>query len=213
MQQILLCGFEPFAGEALNPSMALLEALSASRIKGVELHTLLLPVVRGEADEQLLAAIDALSPDHLLMFGEAGGRAKITPERVAINVDDYRIADNAGHQPRGEPVVAAGPVGYFSTLPINAMVAAMHAAGIPAAVSNSAGTYLCNRIFYRAMDHIARHAQHTRAGFVHVPYLHEQVEDKAAQTPSMSLPVLISAAQQMIKVVVSRKRVVAASHD
>jgi len=205
MQRILVSGLEPFAGEALNPSMALVEALSTVDINGVELHTMLLPVVRKVADEQLLAAIDELSPTHVLMFGEAGGRAQITPERVAINMDDYRIADNAGHQPCGESVVAGGPVGYFATLPIDAMVAVLLGAGLPASVSNSAGTYLCNRVFYRAMHHIACHHEHTRAGFVHLPYLHEQVQNKSPDTPSMSLRVLISAAEQMIKVIAARE--------
>ena len=204
MQRILVSGFEPFDGEALNPSLALVEALAGQQIKGLELHTLLLPVVRESADGQLLAAIDALSPSHVLMFGEAGGRAQITPERVAVNLDDYRIADNAGHQPRCEPVVAGGPVGYFSTLPIDEMVTAMNAAGAPASVSNSAGTYLCNRIFYRVMNHIERQQSHIGAGFIHLPYLHEQTGNKPVGTPSISLPVLISAAQEMLKVLAAR---------
>ena len=200
--RILLSGFEPFAGEALNSSMALVEALVTRDINGIELHTLVLPVVRECADEQLLAAIDALTPSHVLMFGEAGGGAQITPERVAINIDDYQIADNAGHQPRGEPVIVDGPVGYFSTLPIDAMVDTMIRAGLPAQVSNCAGTYLCNRIFYRAMHHIARYQPQIRAGFVHLPWLHEQTHDKPADTPGISVQVLISAAERMIEAII-----------
>ena len=199
-QRILVSGFEPFAGEAVNPSKALVETLRDISINGVDLHTLVLPVVRGAADDALLAAIEALSPSHVLMFGEAGGRAQITPERVAINMDDYRIADNAGHQPRGEPVVRDGPVGYFSTLPIDAMVAAMNRVGLDAAVSNTAGTFLCNRVFYRTMHHLSFPARETRAGFVHLPYLHEQVPSGLCASPSMSLQLLVDAALQMIQV-------------
>ncbi|MFT5172566.1 MAG: pyroglutamyl-peptidase [Gammaproteobacteria bacterium] len=199
-QRILVSGFEPFAGEAVNPSTALVEALRDINLSGVDLHTLILPVVRGVADDSLLAAIEALSPSHVLMFGEAGGRAQITPERVAVNVDDYRIEDNAGHQPRGEPVVRGGPVGYFSTLPIDAMVAAMNSVGADAAVSNSAGTFLCNRVFYRTMHHLSCDARGTRAGFVHLPSLHEQVPSGQNARPSMSLRVLVDAARQMIQV-------------
>ena len=201
--RILVSGFEPFGGESSNSSMVALESLCALDIKAVELHGVLLPVVRESADEQLLAAIDALTPVHVLMFGEAGGRAQITPERVAINVDDYRLADNAGHQPRGEPVVVDGPVGYFSTLPNNAMVSGLLRAGLPAHVSDSAGTYLCNRIFYRAMHHIERYQPHIRAGFIHLPYLHEQVLDKPVDTPSLSSRVLVEAAERMIEVVIA----------
>ena len=202
--RILVSGFEPFGGEHVNPSMALINALADREIADVELHTILLPVVRELADRALLAAIDERSPTAVLMFGEAGGRAQITPERVAINVDDYRIADNSGHQPRGEPVVGDGPVGYFSTLPIASMVRAMNDNGIPAQISDSAGTYLCNRIFYRSMHHLAQGQHNIRAGFIHLPYLHEQVIAQPPGTPSMSLQVIIAAAEQMIKVLIAR---------
>ncbi|MFT5446816.1 MAG: pyroglutamyl-peptidase [Gammaproteobacteria bacterium] len=201
--KLLISGFEPFAGESLNPSMALLEVLARTRatiddVCGVELHTVLLPVVRVVADELMVATIDELAPSHVLMFGEAAGRANITPERVAINVDDYRIADNAGAQPRGEAIVDDAPVGYFSTLPIHSMVAALHEQGLAASVSNSAGTYLCNRVFYRTMHHLATAERATRAGFVHLPYLQEQVHDKPQVTPCMSLTELTKAATLLI---------------
>lgn len=201
--KLLVSGFEPFAGESLNPSMVLVEALAEMRDKlgdvcGVELHTVLLPVVRGVADELMIATIDELSPSHVLMFGEAGGRESITPERVAINIDDYRIADNAGAQPRDEAIVDDGPVGYFSTLPFHSMVAALNEHGLPASVSDSAGTYLCNRVFYRTMHHLAVGAPFTRAGFVHLPYLQEQVHDKPQATPGMSLAELTKAARLLI---------------
>ena len=213
MRRILVSGFEPFGGERVNPSQALVEALRDVDFLGVELQTLILPVVRGAADEQLLAAIDELSPSHVLMFGEAGGRAQITPERVAINVDDYRMADNAGHQPSGETIVYDAPVGYFSTLPIDAMVAAMATAGLPAAVSNTAGTFLCNRVFFSVMHYLSCRApaHSTRAGFVHLPYLHEQVANKARATPSISLHELVDAAQRVIKLIASGTDVVVLS--
>jgi pyroglutamyl-peptidase len=203
MPRILVSGFEPFGSESVNPSQALVEALREMDFDDVDLHTLILPVVRGAADEQLLAAIDKLLPSYVLMFGEAGGRTAMTPERVAINIDDYRIADNAGHQPRGEPVVAGAPVGYFSTLPIDSMVTAMNAADSPAAVSNSAGTFLCNRVFFRVMHHIIGGAHTTRAGFVHLPYLAEQIQGKPRNTPSIQLGQVVNGAQQIIKVITS----------
>ena len=206
--KLLISGFEPFGGESLNPSMTLIEAFADTSgkfddVPGVELHTVLLPVVREAADAMLIATIDALSPSHVLMFGEAGGRADITPERVAINVDDYRIADNAGAQPRGEAIVDDGPVGYFSTLPIHSMVAALDAEGIASSVSNSAGTYLCNRVFYRTMHHLASGANHTRAGFVHLPYLQEQTVAKSMSTVSISRRELITAGKLLVGVLAS----------
>ncbi len=149
-----------------------------------------LPVVRGLCLDVLLAAISELDPEIVIAFGQAGGRPEITPERVAINVDDYRIADNAGEQPVDAPVVADGPVAYWSTLPIKAMVRAMLDAGVPAKVSNSAGTFVCNHLFYGLMHRLAAEGHVRRGGFIHVPYLPEQAARLGGQ-PSMALETIV----------------------
>jgi pyroglutamyl-peptidase len=140
-----------------------------------------------------------------MLFGEAGRRFRITPERVAINVDDFRIPDHAGNQPKGEPIVEGAPVGYFSTLPIYKIVERLKAANIPAEISNSAGTYLCNRIFYRVMHFIAEEQLPIRAGFIHLPYMHEQMIDKRYDFPSLSRETLIEAARLAIDVSINQE--------
>jgi pyroglutamyl-peptidase len=130
-----------------------------------------------------------VDPVLVIAIGQADGRTEITPERVAINVDDYRIADNAGNQPNQEPVVPGGPVGYWSTLPVKAMVAALKAQGIPASVSSSAGTFVCNHLFYGLMHFLAAEGGQRRGGFIHVPFLPEQAARLSGQ-PSMGLETL-----------------------
>ena len=199
MKRVLLTGFEPFGGETLNPSAAVVAALREAPPCAVALSTQVLPVDRFAAVAALLAQIDRERPQVVVMLGEAGGRACVTPERVAINVDDYRIADNAGHQPRAEAVVPGAAVGYFSTLPLVAIVDALQGAGIPAAISNTAGTYLCNRVFYQVMHHGAVYRLAQRAGFVHLPYLHEQAIGKPPATPSLALATLVDAARIVLQ--------------
>jgi len=197
--RVLLTGFEPFDGEPVNPSMVVAQRLGASPPAGSRLSVLVLPVERHRADAMLIEALDARHPDAVLMLGEAGGRACVTPERIAINVDDYRIPDNAGQQPREQPVVDGGPAGYFSTLPVAAMAARLERAGIPARVSCSAGTYLCNRVFYRVMHHLRGRAAAPRAGFVHLPYLHQQVLARRDAAPSMAPETLEHAVRLLIE--------------
>jgi pyroglutamyl-peptidase len=196
----MLTAFEPFGGEKINPS-----AEAARQIAGIEFRNALvrvieLPVDRFRAIESACEQVFAARPDVLIMLGEAGGRFRITPERVAINVDYFRIPDNAGNKVTDEPIIEGGPVGYFSTLPIRAIVERLIEAKIPAAISNSAGTYLCNRLFYSVMHLIAIEGLPTRAGFIHVPYLHEQVLDKKIDQPSMSRETIIEAARLAIEV-------------
>lgn len=167
---ILLTGFEPFGGGSTNPSWpAARDAAARLRSEGIDAQAVELPCVFGEAVRVLEAALDEHHPELVVCAGQAGGRARISLERIAINCDDARIPDNAGNSPVDQPVVAGGPAGYFSTLPVKAALAALLAAGIPAEVSQTAGTYVCNHLFYGLM-HALRLRPGTRGGFVHVPY-------------------------------------------
>lgn len=181
--KILLTGFDPFGGASINPAWEAVKLVKAP--EGVELVKLEVPTVFGASIDVVLAAIEACRPDAVVCVGQAGGREKITPERVAINVNDARIADNAGQQPSDEPIYSDGPVAYFATLPIKAMVTAMERAGIGAAVSNSAGTFVCNQLMYGVLYHIERAYPGVRGGFVHVPCIPEQVA--GTEKPSMPL--------------------------
>ena len=167
MSKILVTGFEPFATSSLNPSGEIVKALI-----GDDLVTAILPVVFGQASAQLRELIDLHKPSAVLCLGQAEGRSEITPERIAINVDNARIADNAGNQPLEQRIMANGPDGHFSTLPIEKMVASMKAAGIPASISLSAGTFVCNHIFYVLQDYLKDSS--IKSGFMHVPLMDEQ---------------------------------------
>ena len=180
----LVTGFEPFGDAAVNPSVAAVRLLPR-RLGGLDLSVAVLPTVFGRAAEALQEAVVTTLPDIVLCVGLAGGRSEVSLERIAINVDDARIPDNAGQQPIDRPVVAGGPAAYFSTLPIKAAAAELRAAGLPAAVSNSAGTFVCNHVFYRLMHFAATRRPGLRGGFLHVPYLPEQVP--ARNAPSMTL--------------------------
>ena len=167
MSKILVTGFEPFSTSSLNPSGEIVKALI-----GDDLVTAVLPVVFGQASSQLRELIDLHKPSAVLCLGQAEGRSEMTPERIAINLDNARIADNAGNQPLEQRIMADGPDGYFSTLPIEKMVAAMKAAGIPASISLSAGTFVCNHIFYVLQDYLKDSS--IKSGFMHVPLMDEQ---------------------------------------
>ncbi|VTU36312.1 Pyrrolidone-carboxylate peptidase [Variovorax sp. PBL-H6] len=194
MANVLLTGFEPFDKDALNPSWEAVRALQGWRCEGATVQARRISCVFGVALQELDAAIDALQPQLVIAVGQAGGRSEITPERVAINVDDGRICDNAGCQPIDIPVVAGAPAAYFSTLPIKAMVRDLRAAGIPAAVSNSAGTFVCNHLFFGLMHRIATRPAGTgvRAGFIHIPFQPEQAA-RLPGAPSMALDTVIAA--------------------
>jgi pyroglutamyl-peptidase len=185
--RILLTGFEPFGGERLNPSQALAEALHGQHVDEAEITGLVLPCVFDGALAALDQALDAHRPTLVLALGQAGSRADLTVERVAINVNDARIPDNAGRQPIDTPVVPGGPAAYFSTLPIKAIVADLRAAGLPASVSQTAGTFVCNHVFYGLMHTLATRHPGTRGGFMHVPLLPEQAARQAQPTASMTL--------------------------
>ena len=181
--RILLTGFEPFDQDSVNPSWEVARALHGETIAGAQVHAVQLPCVFGAAMEVLDEALASLQPSLVISLGLAGGRSEITPERVAINIDDARIPDNAGHQPVDQSVVRDAPAAYFSTLPIKAMVRHLRDAGIPASVSNTAGTFVCNHVFYALMHRLSRRAgPGVRGGFIHIPALPQQ----AARQPGMA---------------------------
>jgi pyroglutamyl-peptidase len=181
----LVTGFEPFGGERVNPALEALRLLPP-RLGALSLATRVLPAVFGGSLEALEDAVGVTAPDIVLCVGLAGGRAALSLERVAINIDDARIADNSGRQPIDLPVVAGGPAAYFATLPIKSAVAALREAGLPAIVSNSAGTFVCNHVFYALLHLAATRRPGLRGGFLHVPYLPSQAARQEG-APSMAL--------------------------
>ncbi len=170
---ILITGFEPFDGDRLNPSWEVARALDGRRVAGHRLVALRLPCTFADAMPALNAAIDSLRPCLVLGLGLAASRAAVSIERLAVNLIDARIPDNAGVQPIDEPVVAEGPAAYFTSLPVKALHAALHEAGLPVEVSHSAGTFVCNQVFYTLM-HRLRAWPGLSGGFIHLPPLPEQ---------------------------------------
>ena len=179
--KILVTAFEPFGGEALNSSREAL-TLADENTAGADIVKLILPVVFGESARLLEAAVQREAPDAVLCLGEAGGRDLITPERVAINLEDARIPDNAGVQPTDRPVEPGGPDACFTTLPVKRMALAIREAGLPASVSLSAGSFVCNHLMYRLLRFCQKEHPRTRAGFMHLPLLTPQA---AAKTPPL----------------------------
>jgi pyroglutamyl-peptidase len=196
----LVTGFEPFGGDRVNPSFEALERLPA-RLGTLDIATRALPVLFERALPALRKAVASTAPDIVLCVGLAGGRPALSLERVAINVDDARIPDNGGDQPIDRPVVPGGPAAYFTTLPIKAAVAALREAGLPAMVSNSAGTFLCNHVFYGLM-HEAADARF-RGGFLHVPYLPSQAA-QIAGAPSMALEQIVEGIEIILQAAATR---------
>ena len=198
--KFLVTGFEPFGGEARNPSAEVVEALPGA-VAGAEIIKLILPTTRFEAPERVERAVEAHRPDVVLSIGQAGGRAAVSVERFAVNLDDYRIPDNAGNQPADEAVVPGGPDGYLTNLPVNAMVEFIQRAGVPAQVSLSAGTFVCNQVLYHVRHFLECSFPGTRNGFIHIPWLPEQVVAKPGQ-PSMALDLSVRAVEAAIRAIV-----------
>lgn len=189
--KLLLTAFDPFGGESINPAWEAADQLP-DEIDGAEILKLTVPTVFGKSIDIVTAAMERLQPDVVLCVGQAGGRAAITVERVAINCMDAAIPDNEGNQPSEEPVRKDGPAAYFSTLPIRKMTEAIQAEGIPAAISNSAGTFVCNQLMYGVLDYAGQQetrcpGKRIRAGFLHVPYIPVQAAVKKDPPPSMAL--------------------------
>ncbi|MBV8086180.1 MAG: pyroglutamyl-peptidase I [Chloroflexi bacterium] len=200
MLTILLTGFEPFGGEPVNPSSEAVDAIGLAPPAGLRLATAILPCSYARTLPSLRRAVAEHRPDAVICVGQAGGRTDISVERVAVNIDDGRIADNDGVQRVDEPIVPAGPAAYFATLPIKAIVARLRDRGIPSSVSGTAGAFLCNHAMYGALHLAATERPGIRAGFIHVPYLPEQ----AARHPgscSMGLETLIAGLRLAIETV------------
>ena len=192
MKKLLITGFDPFGGESINPSWEAVNGLPDT-VGEWQLTKLQVPTVFGKAGETVLAAAKELQPDAILCVGQAGGRAAVTPELVAINLRYGRIADNAGVSPMDEPVVPNGPAAYFSTLPVRAMAQAVADAGLPGQVSYSAGAFVCNDLLYTVLHRYA--GTPVRAAFVHVPFLPQQAKEGV---PSMTLEEIQKALQAVI---------------
>ena len=185
-RKILVTGFQPFGGESMNPAWEAVSRLPDT-IGDATVTKVEVPVVFGRGPEAVERAVEEVEPDLVLCVGQAGGRAKITPEFVGINYADARSPDNDGCQPVAERIVDGGPDAYFATLPVKAMVQAMQEAGVPAEVSYTAGTYVCNDVMYSLLHTLATRHPGVRGGFLHVPYATEQATHLPASTPSMSV--------------------------
>ncbi len=183
--KVLLTAFDPFGGESINPAQEAVRLVSDA-VAGAEIVKLEVPTVFGKSIQTMLQKAREVHPDVILCIGQSGGRYDITPERVAINFNDARIPDNEGNQPVDQPIYPDGAPAYFSNLPIKAMAEAIRAAGLPASVSNTAGTYVCNHLMYGVLYHIDREMPGVRGGFIHVPYVPEQVARRASPAPSLS---------------------------
>lgn len=188
MKTILLTGFEPFLDHPINPSEQIAAALHGEIISGMKVVGRRLPVDFKLAGDEIVRLYEEIRPDVVISLGLAAGRNRITPERVAINVNDA-VVDNSGYRPVDEPIVADGPAAYFSTLPIRRMVEALNESGLTVDISNTAGTYLCNHVMYRMLYHIEQAGHSTPSGFVHIPASHEMAMNK--NYPSWSLDELI----------------------
>ena len=187
MKKLLITGFDPFGGQTVNPSWEAVRLLPG-RIGAYEVTCLQIPTLFGEGARKVRSAAEALHPDVILSVGQAGSRRGVTPEVVGINLREARIPDNGGFQPVNVPIVPDGPAAYFATVPVRAMVDAMTAAGLPCALSYSAGAFVCNDVLYTLLHHY--HGTAVQAGFIHVPFLPEQAGDSM---PSMPLKDIVRA--------------------
>jgi pyroglutamyl-peptidase len=209
----LVTGFEPFGGDKVNPAFEALRQLPP-RLGKLAITTRALPTAFGRAIAVLEDAVLTTAPDIVLAVGLAGGRAALSLERVAINIDDARIPDNDGQQPIDRPIAAGGPPAYFTTLPIKAAVKALREAGLPAAVSNSAGTFVCNHVFYGLMHLAACRGLALRGGFLHVPWLPSQAAQQgnaAGGVPSMALADITRGIEIILETAAARRDDIAAA--
>ncbi|MGG0051887.1 pyroglutamyl-peptidase I [Bacillus atrophaeus] len=189
--KVLFTGFDPFGGETVNPAWEAVKQLNGEDADHAVIVSEQVPTVFKKSLKILRQAIHKHQPDIVICVGQAGGRMQITPERVAINLDDARIPDNEGNQPIDEPISENGPAAYWTGLPIKRIVERMKQNGVPAAVSHTAGTFVCNHLFYGLMDEINKNSPRIKGGFIHIPYIPEQTLNK--QAPSLSLEMIVKA--------------------
>lgn len=201
--KILVTGFDPFGGEKVNPAFEVIKRIN-NNIGGAEVVKLEVPTVFRKSIDIVTKAIDEIKPDFVLNIGQAGGRFAVTVERIGINEDDARIPDNEGNQPVDTPIDEKGENAYFATIPIKAIVQSIKEKQIPAEVSNTAGTFVCNHLMYGVLNHIAKNKLGIKAGFIHIPFLTEQVVDRT-NVPCMSLDSMVKAIETAIEVIVSTK--------
>ena len=197
--KVLLTAFDPFGEDKVNPALEAVK-LVPSKIGTVDIVKLEVPTVFRKSIDKVVEAMKEEKPDVVLCIGQAGGRFDITPERVAINVDDARIKDNEGNQPVG-PIYEDGENAYFATLPIKAMVQKIRDAGLPSSVSNTAGTFVCNHLMYGVLYHIAKSFPSIRGGFIHVPFIPAQVVDRPSPSPSLSMDDIAKGLEEAIKAI------------
>lgn len=198
--KILVTGFDPFGGEPINPAIESVKKLP-DNIAGAEIIKLEIPTVRGKSLEKIEKAIQEHNPDIILSVGQAGGRFDITIERVGINMDDFRIPDNEGNQVIDEPVFSDGDNAYFVKLPVKAMVQNIQKNKIPASVSYTAGTFVCNHVLYGVLYLVEKKYKGKKSGFIHIPFLPEQVVDKR-NMPSMELNTIVTGLTAAIEAIV-----------
>ena len=199
--KVLITGFDKFGGESINPSSLCVNSL-LDVIDNIEIKKITLPTIFKDSSQVLEENIKSFSPNIVICVGQAGGRSKITPERIAINIDDARIPDNIGNSPIDEAIRKDGENAYFSTLPIKAIVDELNKNNIPSAISNTAGTFVCNHIMYEALYITSKNYPNIKAGFIHIPYIEEQVKDKP-NMPFMKKEYIITALELIIKTAVN----------
>jgi pyroglutamyl-peptidase len=204
MTTLLVTGFEPFAGAAVNPSAEVAKRLDGRRIGGMEVRAAVLPVQHLRAAAAMQSLCAAHDPAAIVQLGLAAERAQVALERVAVNVMDYAIPDNDGFQALDEPCVAGGPAAYFTTLPVRAMLEAMRGAGVPTYLSMSAGTYLCNFVMYTTLHALAVRPGAPPAGFVHLPLLPAMVSPADPRQPSLDLGLMLRGVEIALEVAASR---------
>ena len=201
---LLLTAFTPFGGESINPALEAVKRVK-DKIANLDIIKLEVPTVFNESVKTVTEAMEKENPDFVLCVGQAGGRAGITPERVAINVDDARIPDNDGNQPIDRTIYPDGENAYFSNLPVKAMVEAIKEEGLISSLSNSAGTYVCNHLMYGVLYHIDKTYQGMKSGFIHVPYITEQTTDKPNK-PSMPLKDIVKGLEAAIRAIAENEK-------
>lgn len=202
--KILITAFDPFGGDSINPALEAVK-LMKDEIAGAEIIKLMVPTVFKKSIEKTVEAIEKENPDIVLNIGQAGGRFDLTPERVAINIDDARIKDNEGNQPIDVPIYEDGEGAYFTTLPVKAIVKEIKNGGLPSSLSNSAGTFVCNHLMYGVLYYINKNNKNIKAGFIHVPFTPEQVVNRPAPAPYMSTEDIAKGLELAVKAIVENK--------